>query len=363
MNTTPRRSGPADWEESAPLLPVPVRPLPADRHQFHKENLMSRIHQDRAAGTHTGTARSTRFRLPRPAITLPAMACALAGAVVAGVTMTGGPADPGSGLATGPVLTTQIGTATSKGVPQLLDQIALASAGEDHPAVKPGQYVYVESMTADTHIRTDGDKSTVVSEKLHKRQVWHSPDGTKGWLIDPTVNDSPEGETLSLPDEQGNPFEASLNGPSYNYLTTLPTDPDVLLRKIYKETEGMGNGPDQQAFTTIGDLLGESYPPAELSSALFKTAAKIPGVVVVKDAVDAVGRHGVAVARLDETSGQREEWIFDKKTRVFLGKRVVQVNNVKGEDNLIKPGTVAFTSAVLKRAIVDDIKHDSSQAG
>jgi len=193
--------------------------------------------------------------------------------------------------------------------------------------------------------------------------VWESADGTKGWLIDPAVNDSPEGETLSLPDEQGNTPQASLNGPSYDYLSKLTTDPDELLAKIYKETKGMGNSPDQQAFSTIGDLLGESYPPAALYSALFKTAAKIPGVVVVNDAVDAVGRPGVAVARLDETSGQREEWIFDKKTHVFLGERSVQVKGADGDDGLIKPGTVVFTSAVVNRAVVDGIKQTPAQSG
>jgi len=69
-------------------------------------------------------------------------------------------------------------------------------------------------------------------------------------------------------------------------------------------------------------------------------------VVVVDDAVDALGRHGVAVARLDETSGEREEWIFDKKSHVYLGERNVQVRQLKGEAALIKPGTVNFTTAI-----------------
>lgn len=125
----------------------------------------------------------------------------------------------------------------------------------------------------------------------------------------------------------------------------------------------MGNSPDQEAFTTIGDLLGESYPPAGLYAALFRTAAKIPGVVVVNDAVDAVGRPGVAVARLDETSGQREEWIFDKKTHVFLGERSVQVKGASGDDGLIKPGTVVFTSAVVNRAVVDGVRQTPAQSG
>ncbi|MFE5816119.1 CU044_5270 family protein [Streptomyces sp. NPDC056479] len=367
MNANTSRQHPADGEQSTTeLLSRTARDLPAGRHEFHKERLMAQIHdmqQDERTAT-PAPAKTRRLRLPRPAIALPLTAVAVAAAVVAGVWQSGGGAGVrDGGVATGPALTTQIGAASSKDVPRLLGEISLAAADVSHPDVKPGQYVYVESKSADSFIRTVGDKSSLASHALHTRQVWESPDGTKGWLIDPAVNDGPEGETLSLPDEQGNTPEATLNGPSYDYLAKLTTDPDALLAKIYKETKGMGNSPDQQAFTTIGDLLGESYPPAELYPALFKAAAKIPGVVVVDDAVDAAGRHGVAVARLDETSGQREEWIFDRKTHVFLGERTVQVRKSTGTDALITPGTVLYTSAIMQRAIVDEMKQTPSQAG
>ncbi|MFH9550768.1 CU044_5270 family protein [Streptomyces sp. NPDC017435] len=365
MNANTPRQSQAEREESDELFARTARDLPTGRHQFHKERLMAQIHEARQ-DERTATAapvKSKRLRLPRPGITLPALAAALAGVVVVGVASSGGGGVRDGGVATGPALTTTVGVATTTGVPQLLDQISLAAGEVTHPAVKPGQYIYIESKSADSFLKTVGDKTTLASHELHTRQLWDSPDGTRGWLIDPAVNDGPEGETLSLPDEQGNTPKAHLGAPSYDYLAKLTTDPDQLLAKIYKETAGQGNTPDQQAFTTIGDLLTESYPPAQLYSALFKAAAKIPGVVVVNDAVDAIGRHGVAVARLDEISGQREEWIFDKKTHVFLGERSVQVKQLTGTDALIKPGTVTFTNAILNRAIVDGIKQTPSQAG
>ncbi|MER5225330.1 CU044_5270 family protein [Streptomyces flaveus] len=371
MNANTSRQHPAEWDQEAQLLAQTARDLPTGRHEFQRERLMAQIHEQiqreereehTAATAAPGKAR--RFRLPRPAITLPAMAAALSAVVVVGmVTTGGGEGVRESGVATGPALTTDLGTATTKGVPQLLDQISLAAAESDHPTVKPDQYIYIESVVADTFLKTVDDKTSLASHELHRRQIWNSPDGVKGWLIDPAVNDSPEGETLSLPDEQGNTPKAHLGSPSYDYLAKLTTDPDALLAKIYKETKGEGNSPDQQAFATIGDLLGESYPPPELYSALFEAAARIPGVVVVDDAVDAAGRHGVAVARLDETSGQREEWIFDKKTHVYLGSRSVQVKQLKGVDALMKPGTVTFTMAIKNRAVVDDMKQTPSQAG
>ncbi|GHF48139.1 CU044_5270 family protein [Streptomyces griseosporeus] len=358
---TPRHS-PGTRQEAAQLLSRTARDLPTGRHEHHKERLMAYIEQTQRTQEAPRATTPRRLRLSRPAIALPALAAAVAATVIAGTALTGG----GSGngpvrLATGPALTTEIGATSPHGVTRLLDQASLTTARDAHPTPRPGQYIYIASKTADTFVRTDHDNTSLASHALHDRQVWYSPDGTKGWLIDPAVNDSPEGETLSLPDEQGNTPVAGLNHPSYDYLAKLPTDPDALLAKIYKETAGHGNSPDQEAFTTIGDLLGESYPPPALTKALFKAAAKIPGVVTVNDAVDAVGRHGTAVARLDDTSGQREEWIFDKNTHVFLGKRTIQVGKADGPEHLIKPGTILFTSAITQRAIVDDIKQVPAQ--
>ncbi|MFC9699128.1 CU044_5270 family protein [Streptomyces sp. NPDC056943] len=361
MNPDPTDPRTAPRHEAGDLPAIEERELPPGRHQFHKERLMSQIHDDRrttAEARAAQTASAPRARNPflRKAVFLPAVT-ALAGALVVGVLVLtpGDPAGNGDDRATGPALTTRIGAVDAKGAPRLLDRISLAAAEVDAPKVRNGQYVYIESRSANTYVRTDGDVSRLVSAPLHTRQSWRSPDGLDGWLIEPGPT-GPEGITLAGPDEQGNVPKPHLGAPSHDYLATLPTDPDALLRKIYKETEGQGNGPDQQAFTTIGDLLVESWPSPRLTAALYRAAAKIPGVVTVDSATDAVGRKGVAVARLDESSGSRTEWIFDSKTLTFLGERTVQVEGDAGEGGLIKPGTVVSTNAILVRAFVDDMK-------
>ncbi|CAM5302687.1 CU044_5270 family protein [Streptomyces narbonensis] len=359
MNPDPHEARTAPRHEAGDLPAIEERELPPGRHQFHKERLMSQIHDDRRTLAEERAAHTARARNPflRKAILLPAVT-ALAGALAAGalVLLPGDLTGTGEDRATGPALTTRIGAVDPKGAPRLLDRISLAAAEADAP--KPaaaGQYVYIESRSAGTHVRTDSGVSSLVSVPLHTRQVWESPDGSDGWLIEPG-NTEPEGITLAGPDEQGNAPKPHLGAPSHDYLAKLPTDPDALLRKIYEETEGQGSGPDQQAFSTIGDLLGESWPSPQLTAALYRAAAKIPGVVTVDSATDAVGRQGVAVARLDEASGARTEWIFDRKTLTFLGERSVQVEGDSGEDGLIKPGTVISTHAVLVRAFVDDMK-------
>ncbi|WP_406385975.1 CU044_5270 family protein [Streptomyces sp. NBC_00211] len=349
------------------------RELPAGRHQFHKERLMAQILEDlRAADAEAATPiRTAGSRNPflRSSILVPAAGFALAGALAAGFFTyvdQGAPDGTDSTVATGPALTTRIGAADPRGATQLLDRISLAAATSSSNAagraVRADQFIYIGSKTATTYVKTVNGKHTLVSEELHMRHQWNSPDGTKGWLIEPG-NTGPEGVTLEGTDEKGQAPTANLNAPSYDYLAGLPTDPAELLRRIQEETKGQGNSPDQEAFTTIGDLLRGSYPPDELTAALYKTAAKIPGVVTVDDAVDAAGRHGIAVARLDEKSGRREEWIFDRQTLAFLGERTVQVQGESGERGLVKPGTVVFTNAVMTRTVVDRIKEQPATTG
>ncbi|MFD9049321.1 CU044_5270 family protein [Streptomyces zaomyceticus] len=351
MNPDPDKTRTANRYETGGLPAIEEHDLPPGRHQFHKERLMNRIHDDRRATA----ARTARNPFLRKAILLPA-ATALAGALAVGVlVLTPGAGDSPVDRATGPALTTTIGVVDAKGAPRLLDRISLAAAGTEAPNGRAGQYIYIETRSANTHVKTVGGVSSLVSTPLHTRQSWRSPDGLDGWLIEPG-NTGPEGITLAGPDETGNTPKPHLGAPSHDYLATLPTDPDALLRKIHQETEGQGNGKDQQAFTTIGDLLVESWPTPKLTAALYRAAAKIPGVVMVDSATDAAGRKGVAVARLDESSGQRTEWIFDSKTLTFLGERTVQVKGTGGEGGLIKPGTVVYTHAIMVRAFVDDIK-------
>lgn len=357
MNTD-RSPHPAEWRETEGLLPPAERDLPVGRHEFHKERLMAQIHDKPRTTTAPAPARPQERRgwFRRPVIAVPLAAFALAGVIAGGVVVAGQDGTGGGdSVATGPVLTTDIGNASTSGTGALLDRISLAASENPTPEPRAGQYLYVESTTADTYVRTVDDKHTVVSEKPHRRQVWQSPDGNKGWLIEP--GNGPEGgETLD---------SAVGSSSSWDILSKLPTDPDALLKSVYAESEGQGNSPDQAAFSAIGDLLGESYPPSGLEAALYKAAAKIPGVVKVDSAVDAAGREGIAVARLDKVSGQREEWIFAKNTLAYLGERTVQVTdgeNPEPEDLLIKPGTVTHTSAVTARSVVDGIKQTPDRA-
>ncbi|HEY3501828.1 MAG TPA: CU044_5270 family protein [Actinocatenispora sp.] len=224
--------------------------------------------------------------------------------------------------------------------PQLLGKVALASAAGHTVPARADQYVYVRSTVAFASYPEGGGGKAKV-DRPHQRQVWLSVDGTHPGRL------TERGENTTL-DPVPTP---TVHMPTYAYLRTLPTDPDHLLALVHADYDATPSGPgrDAEAFVAIGDLLRESLVPPTLAAGLYRAAAKIPGVTVVRTATDAAGRTGVAVAMADPKAGSRTEWIFDRGTLGFLGERTVQV----ASGDAFPPGTVTGSSAVTDRAVVD----------
>ncbi|MET9673112.1 CU044_5270 family protein [Streptomyces sp. NPDC006482] len=357
MSTTPPRPTPAEHDEIARLLPVPAeRERPGRHHQLLKDQLLREFRQDAAPA-----AAKPRFGVRRLTIA----AVPLAAGALAVTLATGGQLDPRPGADPLAAVTPDSsasgrtgGQATPAAV--LLDRIATVAAARPAPAVRDDQYVYVSSTVAWSS--QSADETVMRLDTPHSRKIWLSVDGSVPGLL------RERGKNIVLADEVdkagrpvsdhpvGNPAP-TLNSPTYRYLESLPTDPDALLKKIYAETKGSGPGPDQMAFVTIGDLLREQLAPPKVSAALYKAAARIPGVTVVDDSVDAAGRHGVAVARVH--AGERTEWIFDRKTLEFLGERGVMVQDMPWASS----GQVTATTAVLARGITDKTGETPGRTG
>ncbi|MCX5342887.1 CU044_5270 family protein [Streptomyces atratus] len=351
MNTTPRRRTHHRSEDTerlglTDLLPPPPVPgLGPDRELLLKEAL---LHKAAVAGSPDFTVPASRPRRRLVRFVAPAVACALA---VGGVMVVNLADTPGHG-------TTAAKDGSATGAPeatQLLDRIALAAAGTKQPAVRADQFLYVESKVAYAAQSAAGGPVTMA--RAHTRQVWSSADGSRPGLLreegepDSRLDDDAPVYHLdgpgatprpSTPDKKG----PSISDPTHEYVAALPTDPDALLKLIRNETRGQGQDPDQRAFTAIGDLLAETWAPPKVSAALYKAAAKIPGVTVIQKAADATGREGVAVART--AHGQQTQWVFDRTTYAFLGERTVLTE--AGDAG--PAGTVVGTSAILTKAAV-----------
>jgi hypothetical protein len=303
--------------ELARLLPAPAeRDLPAGRQHTLKEHLMSEL---RLADT-PPAGRAAPRRRRKPAILTAAAGAAALAAVAITVSLL-----PGNTSGASPAAA------------RLLAKIATTAARQPGLQVRDSQFWYIKSWVSSL-VCNGGSGNNCVLEKPHERQVWQS---VSNQCVTGLLREDGQDIPLTFSTNYLHcPYRGGVHDPTYRFLQSLPTDPHALLDLIERQMQGQQPRPEE-AFTTIGDLLGEAIAPPRVSAALYRAAALIPGVTVVADATDAIGRHGVAVAMTNQ--GVRTEWIFSKQTFQYLGERGVNVAN----------GASAGVSAVLQRAFVN----------
>ncbi|WP_406008699.1 CU044_5270 family protein [Streptomyces sp. NBC_00637] len=362
MNATPAGSKQEERAELAELERLlPTGPgeqvLSPGRRSHHKDVLMQLIDRDhhdhrdhRAQERNSGVPPvrlRPRLRPARPALVAASVAVAVA--LAAGLTVGIGAGRDDGGTAARPGASGTAGG--SRGAVVTLDRIAAVALRTDVEPVDDGQFVYVRSKGAGNEGAFDGP---VEPGKMHERQVWFSQrqgpvtdvglirEYGQDWPIEVGVPDGTDPKDAAVP--------AGFDRPTYAWLASLPTDPGALLKLLYADTTvEQGEDEDQEVFGRIGDLVGEQIMPSATAAAFYKATARIPGVTEVADAVDAVGRHGIAIAREDTRHGTRTEWIFDPDTLDYLGVRTV----FSRDTGRAEAGTVYDTSAVLERAVVD----------
>ena len=109
---------------------------------------------------------------------------------------------------------------------------------------------------------------------------------------------------------------------------SLPTDVDLLREEVRERAAASHPWPrtDSQMFVVIGDLLRDPLTPPEVRAALFQVAAGLPGIELLGEMDDRIGRPGVAVAMtaFPFTPFHRQQIIiFDPATSVLLEERTV----------------------------------------
>ncbi len=244
----------------------------------------------------------------------------------------------------------------------VLERAARAVAPLRCPVPRPGQYIVVTSVNWWMTEDDPGSRHQLAWLTLDRRRVWQSADGRKpeGAWIDylrirrlPWSRPAPAtglGASWSSLPAQRRPGAPPVRG-TYEFLTTLPTNPVTLRAWIYGHLDG-GQPPDDQAWTDITDLLGGMLVPPRLAAALFKVAATIPGATVKPHVIDAAGRAGIAVARVGQEYPEDNELIFDPRTYRLLGQRSTLAAPEKG---LGPAGTVTLSSAQLSETVASHL--------
>jgi hypothetical protein len=210
--------------------------------------------------------------------------------------------------------------------------------------------------------RTPPDDWTFSVLVPHTREIWIAPNGS-GRLVVTTgepkffgprdkaiweASGRPQLDRLRTSDESFGP-----GGLSYTDLSKYSTDPDELYDQIRRQAEGYGPSTDAEMLVLVGDLLRETLAPPRLRAALFRVAARIPGVDLVGEVIDPAGRKGIAVARTSDDVGflERNELIFDPETSELLAEREVLLERVKWAD--AEPGAVIGYAVYLETEVFD----------
>lgn len=194
------------------------------------------------------------------------------------------------------------------------------------------------------------------------REIWIAPDGSGRLRVRSAQpefygpEDEAEWNAAGQPSFDGPGTTDESFGPgelSYTDFSEYSTDPDELYDQIRSRAEGYGPSTDAEMFVLVGDLLRETLAPPDLRAALYRVAARIPGVELVGEVTDQAGREGIAVARTSDDFDYlaRNELIFDPDTSEFLGEREVLLERVDWAD--AEPGTVIGYAVYLNSGVVE----------
>jgi hypothetical protein len=344
MRTRPDHTG-QDLAALTGLLQDLAGDMPPGHRQRLKDHLVTEFR--RAEPIRSPAPGGPRVTSPRGRLRRRARLILAAGAALAGVAAT----------VTAISITSQGGLPPpSPGAVQLLAKVADAAARQPIPHVRDSQYMYAETKVAMLFsLRQLQTMQPIKRGSFPRHLHLKKPITTQIWM--PVADVCRMGLERTIPPKgpaitsrftaQGSgvkcPSTGSLNDATYRLLQTLPTDPHALLAMIYKMERGHGPSADQEAFVTIGDLLRDKIAPPKVTAALYRAAALIPGVTLVPDATDAIGRHGVAVAQT--AGGIRTELIFSKTTLQLIGERTIMAST----------GGSTSATAIISQAFVDHL--------
>ncbi|MEV0401709.1 CU044_5270 family protein [Actinoallomurus sp. NPDC050550] len=199
------------------------------------------------------------------------------------------------------------------------EKAATAALKYPDPVPRPGQWIYQKIMVGGNMMK--GMKGRPPQPPRTAEQWWPADKGRH-----------PEKAKFGMRTD-------------YPYLQSLPTEPHALLARIRHDAPEAA-GTDRGEFLVLYRIVRDAgVLPPRLRPTLYRALALIPGGTVQKDAVDAAGRHGVALVwTIRSPSPQTDAFIFDRKTYRFLGEQdTAQVNGA----------TMTYSSALLGSGVVD----------
>lgn len=189
-----------------------------------------------------------------------------------------------------------------------------AAQARTEPALtwRDDQFLYTRQTMIERPLNGRGETLTFTNE------YWRSVDGSKPSLV------IERGRTWTEA-----PFDPATVWPPRTAaaLEALPTEPDALLDAVL---DWFGHGKKKDTdyanqYTGLTMLLHRELPPA-LRAATFEALARVPGVEVVDDEIDAHGRRGIGIVRPTQPGNEGNMVIvLARHTYEFLGLRETSI--------------------------------------
>ncbi|MFE2422138.1 CU044_5270 family protein [Streptomyces hokutonensis] len=303
-----------DPQELAELLPAPGRPvLSRDRHRVLREHLMQHItHEHDTVREQSTTTVTAPKPFARRRLVLVAAPLALAAAVGLGVVAVDKAGDGKHGTAAD--------DDHQKAV-QLLDRIALAAADRTAVTARDDQFIYTKSQGSAAELGVQFHSAAELSQ--HKglftpkpyngavqQEQWDAVDGKRDGLR--------KGVAVADPTQK---MSMDMKGTGYltfRQLQALPTDPDTLLKKFAGDAANVSAARRTEVVVeNLGAIVDEATLLPDLSAAIYRAMAELPGVSVVDHVKDAAGREGVGLTFKNAPKGYA--WVFDASSLVYRG--------------------------------------------
>lgn len=261
-----------------------------------------------------------------------------------------GPGAPGGDPAPAPV---------DPAAAALLRDAAVRDARREPWAPRPDQLVY-RTYVESHYVTREVDGRSMERLELGRGADWLSVDGrrpglSKGW-IEPGLSrpNGGRGTERLAPCAEGT-RSWCVRVQAYPPDLPLDADPETMLRYLRDPAPGREPMSDARTFERAEELLALGGLPPQARSGLLGALARVPGMTVTGDVVDAVGRPGTAVGRTLD-SGERHELILDRRTGELLGLR-----QLWSPDQLADGGVPAtedgasWELALLGSAVVDRV--------
>jgi len=217
---------------------------------------------------------------------------------------------------------------------------------------RPDQFIYTESIAVYRELRPAG---AVMRDRQVQVRAWRSVDGSREGLMQTMLTDVWGAPWRDHPIPVCRPEECR----AAQSAAGLPTDADAMHAYLYRADPGEFTfqriGADERALNRAADVLRLSQHLPAVQAAVFQAMARIPGISLRLDGVDAAGRHGIALAYT--ATGNETELIFEPGTYKYLGVNRkmtwVYVDREPGRYMLLPDE--AIREAVIRVAVVDKV--------